>query len=302
MSIILSWTRKDADAILNNYEVYRALDKDKATLFAASNKIATLANKAQVQYEDLTTSSNVPYWYAIRSKTIYGDIDSTPVMLVECTQPGVGNLAPMIGDFADGFVQAFWNEQAFTAAAQKIITAQLVKNWTDAANGDYTTYPVANPAYDSSLGSYCVNKFWKNGKLIFVPNYPTTAIKSMTVQQAYDTIITPLVLAKPQVEINGVVYEFGILGYADAVIYIASGNNRTLSDLITHYTRRTTPKTYIYTNPTQDTFRLMCGDLGAGGPAFNGNTSTPFAALPGTTALAANAPISIPWFFTPVNA
>jgi hypothetical protein len=295
MSITLSWTKKDSDAVLEKYEIYRSTDK--ATLFQAGNLLTTLADKAAVAYVDQTTVFDTPYWYGVRSKTIYGDVDSTPVMLVECTNPGPGKFAPEVGDFADGFVESIYNDQSFTNAANKIIVEQLRKNWVEANVADYSLYPTNTV---NTLPAYCINKFWKNGKVLFVPNSPLIGIKTITVKQAYDTIIAPLVAAKPRIEIDGAMYEFGILTRADVLRYIACGSYKHAAEVANAWIDRVTPKTFLHVMPQSQTVRTMHGDMVGTSPGVAVSGAGTVGDFNPGDSVTAPWGVNVAWYFTPV--
>jgi hypothetical protein len=306
MAIILKWSKKDSDAVLESYEVYRSTVK--ATVFNAGNLLATLTDKNQIQYTDDAALSDVPYWYGVRSKTIYGNVDSTPTLLVECSNPGPGLVAPVIGDYADGFVYSNFKDQSFTGAAQKIIMDQLLKTWTESA-ADFGLYPAHTANTDNTVGGYCINKFWKDGKLIFAPNLSMAGIRNMTAQQSYDTIVKPLMLAKPKVEIDGVLYEFNVMTRAEAMKYNVCGSYKHAAELVNTWTDRVTPKTYSHMLPLGHTARLIHSDLttgvaGAAGtsPCFTIDTAGTLLDILATSNYGTGGGAAVAWYFTPVNA
>lgn len=297
MSITLKWSKKDSDAVLDKYEIYRGIDK--ATLYQAGNLLTTILDKNQIQYTDASALIDVAYWYGIRSKTIYGDVDSTPVLQIDVTNPGFGNVAPTVGDYDDGLVETYYNDNAFTQAASKTIYAQFWKFYVDGTNTDTSLGPTTFTGNPNP--SYCVNKFWKNGKIIFAPNHPLMMVKGMTVLQAMTNIINPLITAKPVVEIEGAMYEFGIMTRDEVLKYIACGQVTSIAYNTNHHTDRVVPKTYkdIGTGSTW-IFRSLHAESGDGKPCVNGTPAT------GVVTYNANADnlasgAGIPWYFTPVK-
>lgn len=295
MSIVLSWNKKDADAVLNGYEIYRSTVK--ASLYQEVNRIAVINDKAQVQYTDATTVYDTPYWYGVRSKTIYGDVDSTALMLVEVTNSGYGAVAPVVGDYEDGFVASYPNEISFTSAANKIINTELLKHYTQ-ANINTTIGPIAGGLVPN--GGYVLNKFWKNGRMIFAPNHPTGGIayNNLPHTDFYNKIIAPLLAAKPQVEIEGVMYEFRIMTRDEMLKYIACSSSAAFNHASNLYTDRVVPYSYYQTGSSL-LARLFHQDTGTSivGTQVSLSGAITDMLLGGT---ASNTTVGIAWYFTPV--
>jgi hypothetical protein len=293
MSIVLSWTKKDTDAVLQGYEIYRSTSK--ATVFDAANKLASSTDKSLVTYTDNAAVSDVPYWYGVRSLTIYGNVDSTPVLLVDPTVVGTGAALPFIGDFDDGLIESYPNEQSFSAAAMKILLEQMQKTFTTGTM-DQTLTPVNS----AGAAAYQVNKFWKNGKPWFAPNHPQGGITgNVTVQDINTKLVAPLLAAKPRVEIEGILYEFGVMSKAEAMKYVVGGHTRGQSSTDMHYDDRVVPKSFGWTGPNGVGARVAVRDGGDGVIGFHIETNgviTNFV----PSGVISSWPVGIAWYFTPV--
>lgn len=293
MSIVLSWTKKDTDDVLQGYEIYRSTDK--ITVFQAANKLTSSTDKSLVTYTDNTAASDVPYWYGIRSLTIFGNVDSTPLMLVDPTIVGSGGALPTVGDFDDGFIESYPNEQAFSAAATKIIMDQMQKT-LPGFGLDQNLAPI------NSAGalSYQVNKFWKNGKVIFAPNHPQGGLfGAVTAGDMNTKLIIPLATAKPRIEVDGIMYEFNIMTKAEAVKYYGGGHTRTQVDPLYQYVERAVPKSFGWTSPQGQGVRVGVRDGGDGVFGFNIESNGPITFFT-TSGNISNWPVGIAWYFTPV--
>lgn len=296
MSIILAWSKKNTDASLVKYEIYRSVDK--ATVYATPNLLVSITDKNQVAYTDTTTLANTPYWYGIRNVTVTGDADSSPILLVDCTNPGMGGVTPFIGDYQDGYIESYLNDMAFTAAAHKILLDQIYKNYPD-TSVDFTYGPISDVVGEG----YSVNKFWKDGKLIFAPNHPQLALKNnaITMAIANTNIINPLVAAKPRVEIDGVLYEFRIMNSDEILKYILSGSKRLVTELVNHRTDRTVPKNYTTVGGATYAGNVLC-QLSGTINGYNLSTAGVLTAYVTGYTVGTFAGVPIAWYFTPVNA
>lgn len=294
MSIVLSWNKKDSDAILNGYEIYRSTAK--ATVFQEANRIATIADKAQVQYTDNATAIDTPYWYGVRSKTVYGDVDSTPLLLVETTNPGYGPVAPVVGDYEDGFVASYPNDTLFTLAAHKIMGDQILKNYAESTLNQ--TLTPTNGGITPN-GGYAVNKYWRNGKPMFAPNHALSCFyQGVTINDFYTKVVGPLVAAKPQIEIDGVMYEFRVMTRDEFLRYYACGAAINYAEAANHFTDRIVPKTYFRLGPNVCTSRAMVQNTGDNVLAVqvDGAVTTNH-----TNTNSFTFPIPIAWYFVPVT-
>lgn len=289
MAITLTWSKKDTDDILQGYEIYRSTDK--TTVFQAGNKLASSNDKSLVSYTDATTFSDVPYWYGVRSLSIYGTVDSTPVLMIDPSNVGMGPVVPMVGDFEDGYVESYVNDQTFTAAANTIYAAQFQK----AGYGiDWSVGPVFSPN-----ASYRVNKFWRNGKVLFAPNHPVGGVSgSITFGDVQNAVITPLVNAKPRVEIAGIQYDFIIMTWDEAVKYLASGATTMQNQTVNHLTERVVPKTFGNVNPNGTACRVFCRNNGDGTFGIQVDAAGALAKLSAGTQVT-SWPVAFPWYFTP---
>lgn len=296
MSIVLSWTKKDSDDVLQGYEIYRSTVK--ATVFDAANKLASSTDKSLVTYTDVTAASDVPYYYGVRSLTIFGNVDSTPVLLVDPSIVGSGSALPTIGDFDDGFIEMYVNEQSFSAAALKILTDQIAKAYP-ASVFDLTVGPITA----GGITSYTVNKFWKNGKVIFAPNHPQGGINGggITFGDVQTKVIAPLVAAKPRVEIDGIMYDFNFMTVDEAQKYLGCGALSPQSATVTHYTDRVVPKTFNTVNPNGTAFRAFVRNTGDTTYAAQADGAGVLQLFNSTTAVGTwLTPFA--WYFTPVLA
>jgi hypothetical protein len=296
MSIVLSWNKKDSDDVLNSYEIYRSTVK--ATLYQEANRIAEIADKAQVEYTDANTQYDTPYWYGVRSKTVYGDVDSTPLLLVEVTNPGYGPVEPVVGDYEDGFVAIYPGEISFTSAASKILNNEMAKYYP-ATDINSTASPAAGGI--SPNGGYALNKFWRNGRMIFAPNHPIGGIASsnLSITNFYNNVIAPLIAAKPQVEIEGVLYEFRIMTRDEVLKYNASGCTSLHTQATNRFSDRVAPHSYHNLTPTSYYVRLFHQNTGTGvvGVDISNPTTVPDLTLGSTLGATV---VGIAWYFTPV--
>lgn len=292
MSIVLKWVRKDSDEILNGYEIYRSLNK--GDVYTAGNLVSSISDKTKIEYIDTTALVNVPYYYGVRNKTIYGNFDAKVILLVDTTNPGYGNgVLPTVGDYEDGWIESFYRDPIVSVGVEKLI-ATFMTNAGLGANiksGEYLVGITAN--------EYNINKFWRDGKLLIVPNHSLFAVINMSAKLIADNIITPIIATNPVVEVEGGPCKLNFFTRTEAAKYYLGGAYGADTQLTNHFIQRVIPKTFSTTSVGG---RLLSIAHLLDVPSnSNGAIVTNGTAITNTTASYDGYPLFIPWYLTPIG-